>query len=109
MTYTITDVLDIGGDVLLVRATNDDGDTVEATGHVSATTNHYDDDQYADYGERDIAKKTLPIGSTGRHLKPTAQPRSMTPAEVGTYAQRLLAEQCAPVAVQPEPVSIAFE
>lgn len=99
MAHTITEVLDTGNDVLIVKAfdtdetqpddwsTADQGEwsptVVEATGWVSATTNHYDPDAYDEDG----------------HLIADAKPRTMTAAEVGEYALSLLTP-AAPAATQ---------
>jgi hypothetical protein len=104
MTYTLEGVYDLGGDRLLVRAVDEHGDRVEAYGYVSATTNHFDESEYADYDEADVANKKLPIGSVGRHLKPKAAARAMTPAEIGAYARRLLDEQHPQPPAEPTPL-----
>jgi hypothetical protein len=71
----ITDVLNCGNDVLLVKA-EVDGQVYEARGWVSAIENHYDDSAYDDDGNRAASAKR----------------RAMTSAEVGDYALRLLLE-----------------
>lgn len=75
MALELVDVLDIGGDVLLVRGRRGEQE-IEAQGWVSATTNHYPPEAY-DEGE----------------LRDEATPRAMSKEEVGVYALRLLAEQ----------------
>lgn len=92
MTFTIESVLNTGNDVLLITATDDQGGQVTATGWVSATENFYDAKAYDSDG----------------NLNDAAQPRAMTAAEVGAYAQRLLAEQNPDMIAQPEPTPIAF-
>lgn len=93
MSLTITSVDALPDDTLVVTA-HDDNDTLfTATGHVSATTNHYDADLYGDDG----------------HLLPDAKPRAMTADEVGAYALALLQEQNPELrpAATPEPVAFA--
>lgn len=84
-TYIIDGIMDLGDDVLRVDGHHmtQDGDQarpvlVQAFGWVSATTNHYDPDQY----DQD----------TG-HLVDGATPRQMSQDELLAYAQQLLAEQ----------------
>lgn len=94
MGYTIAEVLDAGGDVLLVRATDADGNEVEAAGWVSATTNHYDPSAYSSDPE---------TGELVRDEK--AEPRAMTPAEVGAYALSLLPPAAAAATEQATPIA----
>lgn len=88
----VTGLEDLGDDRLRVTASDGDAE-YEAFGWVSATTDHYDDSQYADYTADDVAKPDVPIGSTGRHLKPDQTPRTMTDAERGEYALALILDQ----------------
>jgi hypothetical protein len=94
---TILELHDLGNDVLRVRGTDgstravrvgteDDGTTpvveeqpvvYEATGWVSALTNHYDESAYDKDG----------------HRKDTAKSRAMTDEERAEYAANLLREQ----------------
>lgn len=93
---TIEHVEDVGDDVLLVTATDEDGTEWTATGWVSATTHCYDPHDYGEDG----------------HLVAGAVARAMTPAEVGEYAlQRLLEQnpQLTPPTPPPAPTPIAFE
>lgn len=114
---TIVSVVDVGGDVLHVTATDSDGNELTATGWVSATTNHYDDDAYYPAGSTvaqdgvDESGVALPPRDVSGQLKPEAVPRAMTPAEVGEYAKRLVLEQNQdPDATPaPAPTPIAFE
>lgn len=85
MTHTITSVVDSGGDVLTVTATDEAGNEVQAFGWVSATTNHFDEPR-----------------------TDSSKPRTMTPAEVGEYAQSLLDGQLAASTAPQEPTPIAF-
>lgn len=87
----LTEVLDLGDDLLLVKAVDADGNEHEATGWVSATTNHYSLDAYDAKG----------------NLSKDAKPRAMTPAEVGDYAISLLAPTT-PEPDQPEPRAVPF-
>jgi hypothetical protein len=101
MTVQITDVLDAGDDVLLVRAVDADGNELEATGWVSATTNHYAPSAYSKDAETDELVRDAKV-----------EPRAMTPAEVGEYAKRLMLEQHpeldATAQTKAAPVAIAF-
>lgn len=74
---TVTEVLNIGNDVLLVRGVDAAGNKVEAHGWVSATTNHLDPGAFNADGTQ----------------KADAKRRELTPAEVGGYARRLFDEQ----------------
>ena len=110
MNLKLIEVLDVGDDVLLARAVDTDQvapegwdtdtqgewtpDVLEATGWVSATTNHYDASAYS---EAD--------GDLVRDAK--AKPRAMTKAEVAAYALSLFGTDT--VAVPVEPTPIAFE
>lgn len=87
---TVTEVLDVGDDVLLVKALDDDGNELEARGWVSATSNHYDPGSYDAAG----------------NLLPDARPRAMTAEEVGSYALGLLGVDVATAA--PKPVTFAI-
>lgn len=93
----ITEIVNCGDDLLRVTATLDTGDTITATGWVSATTNHYDPAAY-DVDGNLVAKAT---------------PRAMTPTEVGEYAQQLVLDQhpqlaAAVVDRQSTPEPVAF-
>lgn len=84
-------LLDLGNDVLEVHGTID-GRAATARGWVSATTNHYNADDYEEIAEP--AKGKQHKGEVaGRHLKASAKPRVMTKAERLSYAIRLLDEQ----------------
>lgn len=73
MAIGIVSIEDVGGDVLLVKAT-DGAQTYEARGWVSATTNHYDAKAYGEDGQ----------------LGAKAKARAMTPDEVRSYALGLI-------------------
>lgn len=66
---------DLGDDILEAVGLDEEGNEIHAYGHVSATTNHFDADTYHEDGHRD----------------PDAEPRQMTPIEIGDYARGLLA------------------
>lgn len=89
MALELVSVEDLGNDVLGAVARDEEGNEFAATGWVSATTNHYDPESYDSNGN--FTKK--------------AKPRTMTPAEVSTYALSLFATP-SPVA---EPSPIPFE
>ena len=72
---SVTEVRELGNDVLLVEGTVD-GTPVRAQGWVSATTNHFDADAY---------------GADG-HRKAGAKARAMTRSERTQYHGRLLLE-----------------
>lgn len=109
MALEIVSVQDVGGDRLLVTAT-DGTRTLTAVGHVSATQRHYDADAYAEMwsdehgGWKPVTAKTPKDTIRDVHLKANASPRPMTPAEVTEYAHRLLAEQHG-TAVESTPIS----
>lgn len=91
MVLELVSVEDLGGDLLLAVARDQDGNEHTATGWVSATTNHYDPESY----------------DTDGNLIKKAKPRSMTTVEVATYALSLFASELEAVVVEPTP--IAFE
>lgn len=87
----LIEVVDAGEDRLLVRGRDADGNELEATGWVSATTNHYEPGSYDEDG----------------NLFVDARPRAMTAEEVGTYALGLLGVDVAAAAPKPVPFTIA--
>ncbi len=97
MTYQISSVEDMGGDILRVTATQDPDPNnpeaepvvVTADGWVSATTNYYPPQAYNPATGNRHTQWEDPIGSGNM----TDQPRAMTPDEVNTYARTLVDTQ----------------
>jgi hypothetical protein len=102
MEIKITETLDAGGDVLIVRGMVD-GVAHEARGWMSALTNHYD---AKDYVEIPAPSKKVKHGKAhGRHLRSSAKPREMTKKERQAYCEQLLRER-AEAHAAPEPKAV---
>lgn len=85
MDITVTGAWDQGDDVLRVEGTLD-GEAATAYGWVTATTNYYPPDAYADDG----------------HLVDGAKARAMKKGELRDYCTRLLADAAPPAETPPE-------
>lgn len=90
----VTEALDLGNDVLLVRGTIegrlDAGGkplVFEARGWLSAMSHHYDADDYEELDAKAAKKRKC---APGRNLKKGATPRSMTASERLAYMRGLL-------------------
>lgn len=104
MSIRVTEAIDLGGDVLLVRGELEaDGETVplEAKGWVSALENHYPPDAY----DRDGALK-LKDTADGAPGDPEHEPRKMSKAERLEHCRGLL-EAAAAATATPKSLGIS--
>jgi len=91
--FTLYSVTDAGDDLLVVLAHDGDGNPLYATGWVSATTNYFPPSDYDADG----------------NLVEGAQPRAMSPEEIGAYARALIVEQNPQVQpAPPAPTPLTF-
>ena len=93
--------------VLHVTGLDAAGETITATGWVSATTQHFAPADYYPAGTMLAANAARPdvVQDVGDHLVPGATPQPMTQVEIGEYALRLLREVHGAPAV---PVPVPF-
>jgi hypothetical protein len=86
---TITETLDAGNDVLVVKGIVD-GEEVQARGWFSAMNNHYDEHAYGEDGH--LKTELVDPGKDGSAARPAVHPREMSPEEKKAYCERLLAD-----------------